>query len=735
MNQRMKRGASLLMAGILAVGLVPSAFAAQDGQTTTPTLEKIAGYSTGYSDQEGGVAEIVAYNQDNQKFYLVNGREKKLDIVSLAGLTAGQEAQTLSLETRVDVSGMIPGFTFGDLTSVAVDTAHDRIAVAVQAEDYAANGAILLLNYAGEYLAHYTAGVQPDNVVFSPDGRYVLSANEGEPRQGYENGTDPQGSVTIVDLEAETPTPNTVTFEAWDSQREALVADNVLLKRGLNPSTDFEPEYITVNAAGTTAYVALQEANSIAVLDLASGQFTGIHSLGFKDHSQPGNELDANKEDQQANLQTENFLGVYMPDGITLYEVDGKTYLLTANEGDASEWEEYANITTVVTGTVENDGETTDVEVEVLDKTKLDGLPAVAEDTNFLLGGRSFSLYEVTENGLTQVFDSGSDFERITAQAYPDHFNASNKNNKLDSRSDAKGPEPESVTVNLVDGKPYAYVGLERIGGVMVYDLSGPTHPTFVEYVNTRDFTVDFPEEGTDPAQGDVSVEGMCVVPAAVSPTGQALLLTANEVSGTVAVFQHSQQAETPAELPFTDVTQGDWYYDAVAYAYENGLMTGTGDRLFAPSGTTTRAQLVTILHRLEGTPALPDTALDYPFSDVAADSWYGTAVYWARANGIVNGVSDTAFAPNQALTREQMAAILYRYAEYKGADLSASADLSGYTDAGQIATYAQAAMAWSNGTGLITGTSDTTLSPRGTATRAQVATILQRMSDLFAQA
>ena len=207
-----------------------------------------------------------------------------------------------------------------------------------------------------------------------------------------------------------------------------------------------------------------------------------------------------------------------MPDGIALYEAGGKTFLLTANEGDASEWEEYANITTVVTGTVEEDGEATDVEVEVLDKTKLDGLPAVEEGTHFTLGGRSFSLYEVTEDGLTQVFDSGSDFEAITAQAYPEHFNASNKNNKLDSRADAKGPEPESVTVNLVDGKPYAYVGLERIGGVMVYDLSDPTHPTFVEYVNTRDFTVDFPEEGTDPAQGDVSVEGMCVVPAAVSP-------------------------------------------------------------------------------------------------------------------------------------------------------------------------------------------------------------------------
>ena len=607
MNQRMKRGASLLMAGILSVGLVPSALAAQDN---TPALEKIAGYSTGYSDQEGGVAEIVAYSQDNQKCYLVNGREQKLDIVSLAGLTAGEGAQSLTLEQRLDVSQMIPDFAFGDLTSVAVDPVHDRVAVAVQAEDYAAKGAILLLNYDGEYLAHYPAGVQPDNVTFSPDGRYVLSANEGEPRQGYENGTDPQGSVTIVDLAAETPAPNTVTFEAFDAQREALTQANVILKQGLNPSTDFEPEYIAVDGESATAYVALQEANSIAVLDLASGQFTGVYSLGFKDHSQPGNELDANKEDKQAKLQNEAFMGVYMPDGISLYEAGGKTFLLTANEGDASEWEEYANITTVVTGTVEEDGETTDVEVEVLDKTKLDGLPAVEEGTHFTLGGRSFSLYEVTQDGLTQVFDSGSDFESITAQAYPDHFNASNKNNKLDSRSDAKGPEPESVTVNLVEGKPYAYVGLERIGGVMVYDLSDPANPAFVEYVNTRDFSVDFPEAGTDPAQGDVSVEGMCAVPASASPTGQALLLTANEVSGTVAVFQHSQQAEAPAELPFTDVAQGAWYYDAVAYAYENGLMAGMGNDLFLPNGTTTRAQLVTILHRLEGAPALGDLSL-----------------------------------------------------------------------------------------------------------------------------
>ena len=202
--------------------------------------------------------------------------------------------------------------------------------------------------------------------------------------------------------------------------------------------------------------------------------------------------------------------------------------------------------------------------------------------------------------------------------------------------------------------------------------------------------------------------------------------------NGQVTITATFVETEAPVGEPFLDVNEGDWFYAAVAYAYENGLMDGVGGNRFAPNSATTRAQLVTILYRMEGQPAVSG---DLPFTDVESGTWYTDAILWAAQNNIVNGVSDTAFAPNQALTREQMAAILYRYAEYKGADLSASADLSGYTDAGQIATYAQAAMAWSTGTGLITGTSDTTLSPRGTATRAQVATILQRMSDLFAQA
>ena len=183
--------------------------------------------------------------------------------------------------------------------------------------------------------------------------------------------------------------------------------------------------------------------------------------------------------------------------------------------------------------------------------------------------------------------------------------------------------------------------------------------------------------------------------------------------------------AEAP--LPFPDVTEGDWFYDAVRYAYENGLMDGVGDNLFAPNSDTTRAQLVTILYRLEGQPA---PSGDSGFSDVAAGTWYTDAVAWAAANGIVNGVSETEFAPGKDITREQLATILFRYAEAKGYDVSARADLSAYPDADQIQSYAAESVAWAVAEGLIQGFEDNTLRPAGNATRAQIATILMRFCE-----
>ena len=174
----------------------------------------------------------------------------------------------------------------------------------------------------------------------------------------------------------------------------------------------------------------------------------------------------------------------------------------------------------------------------------------------------------------------------------------------------------------------------------------------------------------------------------------------------------------------FTDVAASDWFYSAVRYAYENGLMTGTGSGAFSPNATITRGMLVTIFYRLENEPAV--TAAN-PFTDVSSGSYCEKAAAWAAANGIVGGYGDGRFGPNDALTREQLAAILYRYAQYKGYDLSASADPSGYSDQAGISAFARTAMAWANAEGLITGTSGSLLSPKGTATRAQTAMILMR--------
>ena len=177
-------------------------------------------------------------------------------------------------------------------------------------------------------------------------------------------------------------------------------------------------------------------------------------------------------------------------------------------------------------------------------------------------------------------------------------------------------------------------------------------------------------------------------------------------------------------ENPFTDVSASHWAHDDITYVYENDLMNGTDGSLFSPESTTTRAQVVTVLYRLAGQPAAD---WENPFWDVPASAWFHDAVTWAWENDITGGVSSTHFGAGNAVTREQLAAFLYRYAQDQGYDTSARADLSGYSDAGLVSSYATEALSWANATGLITGTTATTLSPQGSATRAQVATILSR--------
>ena len=189
-----------------------------------------------------------------------------------------------------------------------------------------------------------------------------------------------------------------------------------------------------------------------------------------------------------------------------------------------------------------------------------------------------------------------------------------------------------------------------------------------------------------------------------------------------------SDTARADAALPFTDVDSGDWFYAAVAYAYQNGLMDGVSDTAFSPEGATTRGMIVAILWRLEGAPESGGSG----FADVAGQMYYAPAVAWAEESGIVTGVSESEFAPDRAITREELAAILYRYAAYKGYDVTARADLSPFADAGAVSPYAVEALQWATAEGLIQGITPAALAPQGGATRAQAATLLMRLGEHY---
>ena len=335
-------------------------------------------------------------------------------------------------------------------------------------------------------------GVQPDMVTFANNDT-VLTADEGEPREGYGDGVaDPRGSVTVVDVSA--LTSEVVGFDAFDDRRDELAASGVVLKKGVNPSTDLEPEYIAVS--GGKAYITLQENNAIAVLDLTSRTFDGIYSAGFEDYGVTPVDIDK-KDDAYAPKTYGSLMGIRMPDAIAAFQAEGKTYLVTANEGDAREWGDedlgtfYLNEderdfgdegVTSPTGaiTAENSGLTG--KVVFFKSGDFDGLDT---GKDYLFGGRTFTIYEAGENGITEVFTSGDDFEALTAQYLPDCYNCSNDNAVVDDRSGKKGPEAESVTVGTVDGRTYAFVALERTGGVMVYDVTEPASAQYVNYINT----------------------------------------------------------------------------------------------------------------------------------------------------------------------------------------------------------------------------------------------------------
>ena len=660
---------------------------------TAALKAELAGrYNSGAMSADGGSLEIVQYNAKNGFAYAVSGVKGKLIAVDLNASLSGDKAAELG-GTEYDIKSLV-----------------------------SADGSLTLSGTV-------PVGVQPDMVTFTPDGKYILTANEGEPRLGYtaEGAVDPKGSVTVID--AATLAAKTVDFTAFDSAdaRQTLVAEGIVLKKDTLPSVDLEPEYIACD--NDTAYITCQEANAIAVLDIAKGEFTGVYSVGFEDYSQVPIDL-GNNDKTYAPHTYDDLKGIRMPDAVSLYQVNGTTYLITANEGDSRTWpvDTETDVNEIKSKTSPN-GKTFEKKVTWFDASQYDGLES---GVDYLFGGRSFSVLRVTESGLEEVYDSGSDFEAITAKHFPDNFNCSNDNIVLEDRSGKKGPEPEGTAVGTVNGRTYAFIALERVGGVMIYDVTDPAKATFVNYINSREFAADI--------QGDVSPEGLCFVPAAASRTGKPLLLAACEVSGTLAVYELTGKSSggnsgsggsgtpapaEPVKSPFTDVSADSPYAGAIRWAAERGIAAGKTASAFDPSGACTRGQAVTFLWRAAGKPGVSSGAV---FSDVAADAYCAQAVRWAASLGIVTGYADGNFRPNATVTREQMAAILFRFAKAQGLDTTQGGmAIREFQDFDQLSPYAAEAMTWAVNAGILKGDQNRLL-PQSPCARGQIVTLLHRL-------
>ena len=525
-----------LSSAVAATLIAASGHAVAAPPAKTLKLEVLGTFGEGNYFDEGG-AEITSYDPDTQRAFVVNSGAGTVDVLDLS-----DPANPLKVD-ELDVDGDLFGVTqveAGNANSVAVR--RGVVAVAVENDDKQANGWVAFYDAAdlGAGLKGWTeVGALPDMVTFSEDGQYVLVANEGEPNDAYDD--DPEGSVSIVNISSGVAGASVMTagFAGFNPQHAALKAAGVrLFGPGATVAQDLEPEYITT--AGSTAWVTLQENNAVAVVDIPTATVQAIVPLGYKDHSLAGNGLDPSNRDGRINIQAwQGVRGMYQPDAIASYQHRGRIYLVTANEGDARDYDGFSE--EARGADLHDEGIVSDADVPGIDDNALLGrLNSTTEppfgDTSrlYAYGARSFSIWDGFTGEI--VFDSGDDLERQIARLLPGEFNSTNdENDSFDSRSDDKGPEPEGVTVGRIEGRTYAFIGLERIGGIIAYDVTDPRAPAFMDYLNNRNFDPDADCEAFE--CGDLGPEGITFVPKEDSPDGRPLLIVGNEISGTTTVY------------------------------------------------------------------------------------------------------------------------------------------------------------------------------------------------------
>ncbi|WP_371195119.1 choice-of-anchor I family protein [Glaciecola sp. SC05] len=533
------------------------------------------------SDPEGG-AEIVAFQASKGWVYAVNASVDPavVEIIDINSLDAGAltpDAEGIITNTNVDSAITLDlasdGIT-GEANSLAFDNNNDVLAVAVATET-GTRGVVAFYDVTGAapvFIKTVEVGFLPDNVVFTHQGGKAIVANEGEPAGDY--SVDPEGSISIITLTNGVPADDDIelTFEGFNGLKAELEAQGAVFAnpdgRTINGNLytasvakDLEPEYVAISEDDTLAFVAIQENNALAIVDLTTNTLSNVIGLGFKDWGS----LLLDPSDRDGGVNFKNYpglFGMYQPDTIDSYSWNGANFIVTANEGDGREYffdtaDEAACAAAGGLDFDEDDGCLAFIdEIRVEDLTLDANFDYVNNDDNdigrllvttfkgatddstdgsgtyaelYTYGGRSFTIWDT--NGLV-VYDSGDDFERITASIFGPLFNNNNDENEGDTRSDAKGPEPEALALGKINGRNYAFVGLERMGGVMAYDITNPYNVQFVSYFANRGVA-----EGAD-ITGDLAPEGMSFVSAEDSPTGEPLLIIGNEISGSVQIYQ-----------------------------------------------------------------------------------------------------------------------------------------------------------------------------------------------------
>lgn len=580
------------------VGITGSQGAAGKSSIQNVRVEVVGRFSAGGSDIAGkSAAEIVQFHQESNSAFAVNSAKNQIEVINLSNLPTTEvgdpvidtslSSTTFTFFDEVDVAlpnNQLEIITLGSANSIAIF--EDTLAIAIEAKEKTQNGAVLFYQLddqgAGTFIKAVKVGALPDMVTFSPDGKKVLIANEGEPSSDYT--VDPEGSISIIDFTDVMPadisttinlsTDITFSSDLLDSEDFDTDAKRInLLKAaglklagptGTTLAQSLEPEYITVSKDSKTAFVSLQENNAIGIIDLEKNTIE-IKPLGFKNWNDF--QIDFTNKDEMASFQqVDGLYGMYQPDTISSYQWQGATFVLTANEGDSRDYDGYSEEVRVK-DIIDPD------EINKTLSTELQGIydasggknglgrlkvtTALGDADNdgtyealYTYGARSFSIWD---QNINLVYDSGDDFGKISASVLGNNFNSTHTENKGDNRSDDKGGEPEAIAVGKIGDNTYGFIASERSGDLFVYDISNPFNVSFSAYYNNRDFTVDFEldddldnpcdeSEGMDcsmiESAGDLGPESIKFVSSEQSPNGMPLIIIGNEVSGSVTVYQ-----------------------------------------------------------------------------------------------------------------------------------------------------------------------------------------------------